>query len=387
MSFSPEEFVDKLQQLHDSQDSISSSAKWLLSQYRDSDAVAETWTRYVTQKKLPDRKRLLAVYLVNHVVQQGRSQGIEQFQNSFANVLIDTLPVVYSHFPPELQDKLKRVVNIWKQRKVFNPASLQQIEMNLNKAIAANPSSSTSGSKSNGSGINKRATSIPPNVQPIASLYQKLNKNKHNIPALKSRFDNAINDLDINSVVYEENFHTVTKIAKVTQDTIKESMGNRNELIKCLQVLLHEEEKSLEQDRVLLNEIEFSLESKDPTKVGNNGGNISGGVNNNDDDVLPSYGGNDSDSDSDDKDSDDSDRDEPNNDDEVTVLPKRPLDSVETADEPVEKKLRSSNEGEEEEYIVDGGDDNELETHEANNDTTENSVTSNIQDLLSRLAN
>ncbi|CAL9731433.1 regulator of Ty1 transposition protein 103 [Monosporozyma unispora] len=387
MSFSPEEFVDKLQQLHDSQDSISSSAKWLLSQYRDSDAVAETWTRYVTQKKLPDRKRLLAVYLVNHVVQQGRSQGIEQFQNSFANVLIDTLPVVYSHFPPELQDKLKRVVNIWKQRKVFNPASLQQIEMNLNKAIAANPSSSTSGSKSNGSGINKRATSIPPNVQPIASLYQKLNKNKHNIPALKSRFDNAINDLDINSVVYEENFHTVTKIAKVTQDTIKESMGNRNELIKCLQVLLHEEEKSLEQDRVLLNEIEFSLESKDPTKVGNNGGNISGGVNNNDDDVLPSYGGNDSDSDSDDKDSDDSDRDEPNNDDEVTVLPKRPLDSVEPADEPVEKKLRSSNEGEEEEYIVDGGDDNELETHEANNDTTENSVTSNIQDLLSRLAN
>lgn len=387
MSFSPEEFVDKLQQLHDSQDSISSSAKWLLSQYRDSDAVAETWTRYVTQKKLPDRKRLLAVYLVNHVVQQGRSQGIEQFQNSFANVLIDTLPVVYSHFPPELQDKLKRVVNIWKQRKVFNPASLQQIEMNLNKAIAANPSSSTLGSKSNGSGINKRATSIPPNVQPIASLYQKLNKNKHNIPALKSRFDNAINDLDINSVVYEENFHTVTKIAKVTQDTIKESMGNRNELIKCLQVLLHEEEKSLEQDRVLLNEIEFSLESKDPTKVGNNGGNISGGVNNNDDDVLPSYGGNDSDSDSDDKDSDDSDRDEPNNDDEVTVLPKRPLDSVEPADEPVEKKLRSSNEGEEEEYIVDGGDDNELETHEANNDTTENSVTSNIQDLLSRLAN
>ncbi|CAL9737060.1 regulator of Ty1 transposition protein 103 [Monosporozyma servazzii] len=385
MSFSPEQFVDKLQQLHDSQDSISTSAKWLLSQYRDSEAIAETWKRYVTQKKLPERKRLLAVYLVNHVVQQGRSQGIEQFQKAFAKVLIDTLPMVSLQFPSELQGKLKRVVTIWKQRKVFDPASLQQIELNLNKAISS--SSTSSSSKSNGSKSNRTDLNVPSNIQPIVSLYQKLNKNKHNIPALKSRFDNAINDLDINSLVYEENFQTVTKIAKVTQDTIKESMGNRNELIECLQTLLNQEVKSLDQDRVLLNEIEFSLDSKDPVKIANNGGV------NNDDDVLPSYGGNDSDSDSDsDNDNDDgrkSDDSNANSDDEVTVMPKRQLDGGSEEEElNKQKKMKPANpEEEEEEYIVDGGDDddNALETHDTGN--TESTVTSSIQDLLSRLAN
>lgn len=385
MSFSPDQFVDKLQQLHDSQDSISTSAKWLLSQYRDSEAIAETWKRYVTQKKLPERKRLLAVYLVNHVVQQGRSQGIEQFQKAFAKVLIDTLPMVSLQFPPELQGKLKRVVTIWKQRKVFDPASLQQIELNLNKAISS--SSTSSSSKSNGSKSNRTDLNVPSNIQPIVSLYQKLNKNKHNIPALKSRFDNAINDLDINSLVYEENFQTVTKIAKVTQDTIKESMGNRNELIECLQTLLNQEVKSLDQDRVLLNEIEFSLDSKDPVKIANNGGA------NNDDDVLPSYGGNDSDSDSDsDNGNDDgrkSDDSNANSDDEVTVMPKRQLDGgAEEEELNKQKKMKPANpEEEEEEYIVDGGDDddNALETHDTDN--TESTVTSSIQDLLSRLAN
>lgn len=388
MSFSPDQFVDKLQQLHDSQDSIATSAKWLLSQYRDADAIAETWKRYVTQKKLPERKRLLAVYLVNHVVQQGRSQGIEQFQTAFAKVLIDTLPMVSLHFPPELQSKLKRVVNIWKQRKVFDPASLQQIDVNLHKAISS--SSTASSGKSNGSTRGDRPeVHVPSNIQPIVSLYQKINKNKHNIPALKSRFDNAINDLDINSVVYEENFQTVTKIAKVTQDTIKESMGNRNELIEYLQTLLNQEAKSLDQDRVLLNEIEFSLDSKDPAKIAS-----SGGANNNNDDVLPSYGGNDSDSDDDDngRDSDDSDREDAKNDDEVTVMPKRQLDGGADEEAPIEsKKPKSANiDADEEEYIVEGGDDDDdaLETNDtAAADNTESTVTSSIQDLLSRLAN
>lgn len=389
MSFSSEQFIGKLKNLHDSQDSISSSAKWLLSQYRDSEAIAHTWGQYVTQKDLPERKRLLAVYLVNHVVQQGKSQGIGQFQDAFASVLVDTLPTVYSHFPPELQAKLKRVVNIWKQRKVFNSASLEQMETNLRKIKPATTTTSTDN-------ISNITPSVPSNIQPIVELCHKLNKNKHNIPALKSRFDNAINDLDVNSVVYKENFHTVTKIAKVTQDTIKESMHNREHLVKRLQSLLHDEEGLLEQDRVLLNEIEFALDSKDPTKVQMSGTNGLDNVGSAVYDVLPTYGRNDSDSDSDSDSDKESSKSADDDNDDVTEVHKRSSGEIDTSntnsEEPLEKKYRAFNDGEEEEYIVDGldeqGEEELVETADAAaTSEVHNSVTSNIQDLLSRLAN
>lgn len=394
MSFSSEQFISKLKQLQDTQESISSSSKWLLSQYRDSDSIANTWQNYVTQRDLSDRNRLLAVYLVNHVVQQGKSQGIKQFQDSFSKVLLQTLPIVYSQFPNDLQGKLKRVINIWKQRKVFDKSYLERIESKLKDIV---PKSSNSISTHSGKNV-----SIPSNIQPIIELYQKLKKNKHNIPALKSRFDNAINDLDPNSIVYEENFNTVTKIAKVTQDTIKESMENRQELIKYLQSLLNEEEKKLEQNRVLLNELEFALESKDPKKIKNNGDSLGGG----DSDILPTYGKNDSDSDSN-NDSDD----ESGNDRELGISEKEPSTEVsitkdinaqgnittegnkraledvlgiDGSHEPSEKKNKIPNEDNEQEYIIEEvHEDNE----ETNDNTTENTITSNIQDLLSRLAN
>ncbi|KAK5773947.1 Rtt103p PWA37_003070 [Arxiozyma heterogenica] len=392
MSFSSDQFISKLKQLQDTQESISSSSKWLLSQYRDSDSIATTWQRYITQRDLSDRNRLLAVYLVNHVVQQGKSQGIKQFQESFSKILLQTLPIVYSQFPSDLQGKLKRVINIWKQRKVFDKSYLGQIESKLKDIVPKNSDTISINSGKN--------LSIPPNVQPIIELYQKLKKNKHNIPALKSRFDNAINDLDPNSIVYEGNFNTVTKIAKVTQDTIKESMGNREELIKYLHSLLSEEEKKLEQNRVLLNEIEFALESKDPKRIKNNDGSLENGNN----DVLPTYGKNDSDSDSDSDNNSDNDNNSDrnngtykkkqneefnvinNNDTQIDITiegSKRVLEegsSISDSDEPSKKKNKASDEDNEKEYIIE-------EVQEDDQETTENTITSNIQDLLSRLAN
>lgn len=392
MSFSSDQFISKLKQLQDTQESISSSSKWLLSQYRDSDSIASTWQRYVTQRDLSDRNRLLAVYLVNHVVQQGKSQGIKQFQDSFSKILLQTLPIVYSQFPSDLQGKLKRVINIWKQRKVFDKSYLGQIESKLKDIVPQNSDTISINSSKN--------LSIPPNVQPIIELYQKLKKNKHNIPALKSRFDNAINDLDPDSIVYEGNFNTVTKIAKVTQDTIKESMGNREELIKYLHSLLSEEEKKLEQNRVLLNEIEFALESKDPKRIKHNDSSLENGNN----DVLPTYGKNDSDSDSDSDNNSDNDNNSNRNNDTYKKKPneessvinnndtqiditiegsKRVLEegsSISDSDEPSKKKNKASDKDNEKEYIIE-------EVQEDNQETTENTITSNIQDLLSRLAN
>ena len=392
MSFSSEQFISKLKQLQDTQESISSSSKWLLSQYRDSDSIATTWKKYVTQRDLSDKNRLLAVYLVNHVVQQGKSQGIKQFQDSFSRVLLETLPIVYSQFPNDLQGKLKRVVNIWKHRRIFDIPYLEQIEGKFKDIV---PNNSNSFSTSTGKNV-----SIPSNIQPIIDLYQNLKKNKHNIPALKARFDNAINDLDPSSIVYEENFHTVTKIAKVTQDTIKETMGNREKLIDYLQSLLNEEEKKLEQNKVLLNEIEFALDSKDPKKIKYNAGSLENG----DNDILPTYGENDSDSDNDSNSDSDigSNHDEnekrrhvefnmstttTNDTDANRTTNKRNLDEIPNSNdtnEPLEKKNRTSNEDNDEEYRVD-------EAYEDNQDTTnsatENAITSNIQDLLSKLAN
>ncbi|CCD24061.1 Rtt103p NDAI_0C04010 [Naumovozyma dairenensis CBS 421] len=370
MSFSTQQFVNKLNNLEDTQESISSAAKWLVSQYREASEVANCWKGYMLKSSINTRRKLLALYLANHVVQQAKSQQITQFQESFGKVSAEAIGSIYSTFPSDLKKKVKRVTNIWKERRIFSPDILKEIDRALEQG-----SSSTDN------------VALPPHVKAIADNYIQLDNNKHHIQAVKARFDKSVQELDPSSMVYEENYKTVSKIGQLTKDTITKSLKLREENISKLEKMLEGERKGLEQEKMLLSEVEFSLLSKNPETMRKG---------TDEEDVLPSYEVDENDND--DNDSEDIEASSDNDDKIKEKEESKETDNVKRTinDSSSELNDESSHDNHKRAKI---GENNTSEsnsedvtsqtgTPESGNDIAANAgMTSSIQDLLSRLAN
>ncbi|AQZ15933.1 RTT103 (YDR289C) [Zygosaccharomyces parabailii] len=361
MSFSEEQFLNKLNYLEDTQESISSASKWLLSQYREAPRVAQCWKNYMLQNNVNTRRKLLAIYLTNHVVQQAKAKKIIQFQIAFGDVAAPVLRHVYPELPRELKLKVKRVCDIWKDRAIFNEDVLRNIQTSLSVE-------------------NSRPDPIsnPPRLRELVKIYQDLSKTEKSNSAVKLRFDKSVEALDPSSVVYAENLKTVTKIGQAATDTISRSVSYRKRCIENLTQLLQEQQQLLENEENLIEEVNMILQSKDPSNFS---------TTEQDDNLLPTYeAGNDDDDDDNDDDSSSS-EDEIKPKEERVLTEKRDNDSASnSAEEPQFKKSKSlsvdHSDGHQEAYEPEAP--APVESLDQEGATT---VTSSIQDLLSKLAN
>ena len=290
MPFSSEQFTTKLNTLEDSQESISSASKWLLLQYRDAPKVAETWKEYMLRPSVNTRRKLLGLYLMNHVVQQAKGQKIIQFQDSFGRVAAEVLGRINQEFPRDLKKKLSRVVNILKERNIFSKQVVNDIERGL---------------KTESSPV--EALVLPQKLKDFAKDYEKLAKMHHNVCAMKIRFDKSSDELDPSSSVYEENFKTISKIGNMAKDIINESILKRESGIQKLQSTLDDEKRHLDEEQNMLSEIEFVLSAKDPSRLNNNV---------DEDNIIPTYEVGDGDDDDDDEEDNGNNNDDDDDDDD-----------------------------------------------------------------------
>lgn len=403
MSFSANQFIGTLNTLEDSQESISSASKRLLSQYREADRVAETWKDYMFKKSLNVRRKLLSIYLLNHVVQQAKSQKMEHFHKAFSKVVPEVLTEVYPQFPLDLQKKVKRVADIWYDRGIFHKSVLVEIRSiikKINESGAHGDSISSSSSSIKKGGPSSSSSSqdlLPPDLQKYLTLLKDLKKLSQSSKSLKERFEKSAAELDPASHVYEENYKTVEKIANLATDTTRQEMSHREQIIKLLDDILQSERKHLEQNHTALTEIEFTLLSKDPTKTldvqTDNGG-------------LPTYTTNENDNDSDSdgnksssscSDSDD-DRDSGIKSREKDQMPlpekKNPRRSSHDENSDNQHKKQKTESGESPEVNPDDAGEYDPLNHTddgtknlPNDEESSEPITSNIQDLLSKLAN
>lgn len=373
MSFSSEQFFSRLNNLEDSQESIGNASKWLLSQYREAPQVAEFWKNYMLKKDVNTRRKLLAIYLVNHVVQQAKAKKIGQFQTAFGNVATEVLKDVYPVLPRDLKKKVRRVCDIWKDRGIFSKGVLDSIQTCLDSDSPAS-----------------NDTHIPSQLKSLVASFEKLNKFGANTRALKLRFDKVFEALDPSSVVYEENFKTVTKIGQAAKDTTSQSIQLREAFIGQLQSLLEEEMQLLDEEKNAVAEIDMAISSTQAPDLNQTA--------NYDDDILPTYeAGNDDDDDDEDGDnttSNGSDLDDVSDtetnklesNDNTTATTKRQNDT--TSSDTSENKRQKLSSEEDVDHTVQ---EYEPESFSSNQTTSHNEgtsgVTSNIQDLLSKLAN
>jgi regulator of Ty1 transposition protein 103 len=94
-------------------------------------------------------KKLVLIYLANgkhlerrvfgskltigtEITQTSKMRKKEEFLRAFEPILADATQTAYKGSPPETQNKIRRVVEVWRQRQIFNPAVQQEVEKRIN---------------------------------------------------------------------------------------------------------------------------------------------------------------------------------------------------------------------------------------------------------------
>lgn len=366
MSFSEEQLTSRLNSLDETQESIVSASKWLLSQYKEAPLVAKCWKKYVLKNSTNTRRRLLSIYLANDVIQQSKHKRIVQFSEAFGKILPEVFGVVYPELPQDLRKKVRRVIDVWKQRNVFPGTVLD----NMYAQLKDEPSSSSKDSRN-------LSTSTVPELKNISKLYEQLVKTQGNATTIKLRFEKSFEALNPHSVVYRENYKTVAKIGQATKDTLTKSIELRKKAITELKNLLDLQSKLLQEEEGTISDINDMIASKDPLATQQ--------TSSQDEDILPTY---ERDDDSDSEGSSDDDSDEDSDSKQEKSPSKRA--SSEHSGQPQLKKSKTSPSPEENNESQPGTTDEGYDpTASAPADASEAAaaVTSSIQDLLSKLAN
>merc|ERR1711894_253480 len=129
-SFSEENFSKKLCDLNNSQQSIQTLSLWLIHHRKHSQSIVDTWTKELRKDEVRPSKRLTFLYLANDVIQNSKKKGPE-FNKSFRSVLPDAIKHATREADGKMKGQVDRLVNIWKERGVFNADFTNQLKKTL----------------------------------------------------------------------------------------------------------------------------------------------------------------------------------------------------------------------------------------------------------------
>lgn len=196
MSYSEDVVLSKLSVLNETQESIVSISQWIMFHKRYAEQSAKIWARFLGNA--PANKKLGLIYLANEIVQQSRAKKKTEFLRAFETVLPSSIESTYRVVPSEVKARIKRVVDVWKQRQIFPPEVLQEIENRIaNSSNSAKANDNVSGNSSLGlfgamSGGGSSA--MPKELSSLASTFQNT----------RTGHDNAFNDAKKSIQDYEE---------------------------------------------------------------------------------------------------------------------------------------------------------------------------------------
>ncbi|PHH70005.1 hypothetical protein CDD83_5540 [Cordyceps sp. RAO-2017] len=129
MAYNDDSVLARLSSLNESHDSIATAAQWIMFHRRHADRTVQLWMQRL--KDSSSTKRLSLVYLANEVVQQSRIRHKEDFVTAFSPVIAEATAIAYKGAPAEIQAKLRRVVDVWKDRSIFEGPIQGAIEVRL----------------------------------------------------------------------------------------------------------------------------------------------------------------------------------------------------------------------------------------------------------------
>lgn len=115
MSINESNLVKKLTSVTNTQDSVQTLSLWIIHHRAHHRKIVDIWTKVL--KKSKPVHRLTMLYLANDVLQNGKRKGVQQFIESFSDVLPEHTPLFRDE---RITKQVDRVFTIWAERSVFS---------------------------------------------------------------------------------------------------------------------------------------------------------------------------------------------------------------------------------------------------------------------------
>lgn len=271
--FNDETVTQKLLALNESQDSIVTVAQWLMFHRRQATRTAELWIQRIRDPSTNAAKRLNLLYLANEVVQQSKAKRKDDILNAFAPLVADGMIAAYKGAPADIQNKLKRVSEVWRQRQVFHLPTQEGIERqimgtdNLSEArdlstcltlcTEIDKSQPRSSRKALGGSLfpTDGAGSTPSELQPLVQLQQSLSKASLAVrpaldPANKAYTALTSGDTPLPSPpLYAARLSSLAKDLAKAEQAVTATLNTRRELITSLEKLLQSNRTALVEEQ------------------------------------------------------------------------------------------------------------------------------------------
>jgi regulator of Ty1 transposition protein 103 len=213
---------------------------------RQADRTAQLWSNRL--QECSTAKRLNLIYLANEVVQQSRARKKTEFLVAFEPMIGDATALAYKHASQDVQGKLKRVVEVWRERKIFDPRIQENIEGKLNEIDKAK------GIKPNGGAVSGKlggnlfgggsGGNVPTELEAVAATQAKLSKSEASAKPDVERADaeyTKMTDPDApvpTAPVHAAKLSALMKTLASAQGAVEASIQARKELIVGLEKLL-----------------------------------------------------------------------------------------------------------------------------------------------------
>lgn len=107
---------------------------------------------------------------MNDIVQNARARKRSEFPDAFSPLLPEAIQTAYRSSPPEIQSKIRRVVEVWRTRNVFETPILQAIEARVDEIDRSKGSGTKKTLMGNSLFASSSSTGVPKELETLAPL-------------------------------------------------------------------------------------------------------------------------------------------------------------------------------------------------------------------------
>ncbi|OQE22023.1 hypothetical protein PENFLA_c013G01010 [Penicillium flavigenum] len=256
MAFTDDAVKAKLSALNDTQESIVTVAQWVMFHRRHAERTGQIWLQKIRES--PPPKRLNLIYLANEVAQQSK-------------IIVDATSAAYKGSPSEYQQRIRRVVEVWRQRSVFDGPILDAVEARIDELDKARP---TNKKQTLGGSFFKDTSSgsTPSELQPLNPLQVALNKavinSTNSATSATSEFDKLHDPKAPKPTlpVHAARLSSLLKTLANAENSVSEVIKSRRALIDGLEKILQTNRAELSKEEGLSTELSQKKASVDSEK-------------------------------------------------------------------------------------------------------------------------
>ncbi|KAL8708498.1 MAG: hypothetical protein Q9220_006656 [cf. Caloplaca sp. 1 TL-2023] len=276
MAYTDDAVKAKLSSLNETQESIVSVSQWIMFHRRHADRTCTIWLERMRETTVS--KRLTLIYLANEVVQQSKARRKEDFLVSFSPVIAEATATAYRGATNDVQEKIRRTVEVWSQRRIFEKTIQEAVEariLELDKSRSGKKGGLLGGSlfsSGNSSSSSSGSSAAPAEIQPLIPLQTAISKaTATSTPAIATATSEyeKLNDPEKptpSPPVHAARLSALLKSLSSAESAVAESIKTRSALIDGLEKLLADTRKSLEDDRAQLLTTQNQRESIEKRK-------------------------------------------------------------------------------------------------------------------------